>query len=75
MILYECSQIKLYFIDFIQKDENYKELLSDNIDKYKNNPYIKSKYLWLLEYYLAKFENIGINGSEEGKVLVWIILI
>jgi hypothetical protein len=61
---------ELYFIDFIQKDENYKELLSDNIDKYKNNPYIKSKYLWLLEYYLAKFENIGINGSEEGKVLV-----
>lgn len=61
---------ELYFIDFIQKDENYKELLSDNINKYKNNPYIKSKYLWLLEYYLAKFEDIGINGSQEGKVLV-----
>lgn len=61
---------EIYFIDFIEKDEGYKQLLSDNIDQYKKNPYIKSKYLWLLEYYLAKFENVGINGSKEGKVLV-----
>ena len=62
----------LYFIDFIEKNESYLELIISKITKNEGNPGIRNKYIWLLRYYLHKYkdrEKVNIPPSLKKVVL------
>lgn len=45
----------LYFIDFLQQDINFENMLHKELSTNKDNPMIQKKYLWIHRYYLNKF--------------------
>ena len=61
----------IYFIDFIKENETYLKLLEDKIFEFKDTPSVRNKYVWLLRYYLHRFENTrnDIDESLKGIVL------
>jgi hypothetical protein len=61
----------IYFIDFAQDRVEYLEIIYTKIEKFndKSKQSIRNKYIWLLRYYLSKFESTEINISFEGIVL------
>lgn len=46
----------LYFIDFLQKDIDFENMLHQQLSQNKDNPKIQKKYLWIYRYYISKFE-------------------
>ncbi|MCK5491673.1 MAG: hypothetical protein KAI43_14685 [Candidatus Aureabacteria bacterium] len=60
----------LYFIDFLEEaNPEYFELLNRKIIEHKNSGKIRNKYVWLLRYYLHRFDNIDIPENLQGTVL------
>jgi hypothetical protein len=66
----------IYFIDFIENKTDYLDLLDKKIEEYSDpankNPkkeLIRDKYIWLLRYYLHKYEGSKIPESLKGIVL------
>ena len=61
----------IYFIDFIKENETYLKLLEEKIFEFKDTPSVRNKYVWLLRYYLHRFENTrnDIDESLKGIVL------
>lgn len=61
----------IYFIDFIKEDETYLKLLEEKIFEFKDTPSVRNKYVWLLRYYLHRFEDSRkyIDESLKGIVL------
>lgn len=61
----------IYFIDFIKEDAIYFELLQAKIFESKEKPSVRNKYIWLMRYYLHKFENYKdkIDITLKGIVL------
>lgn len=61
----------IYFIDFIKENETYLKLLEEKIFEFEEAPSVRNKYVWLLRYYLHRYENsrININESLKGTVL------
>ena len=45
----------LYFIDFIQKNIEFENMLHSQLSNHKENPIIHKKYLWIYRYYINKF--------------------
>lgn len=61
----------IYFIDFIEENETYLKLLEEKIFEFKDTPSVRNKYVWLLRYYLHRYENSRkyIDESLKGIVL------
>lgn len=61
----------IYFIDFIKENETYLKLLEEKIFEFKDTPSVRNKYVWLLRYYLHRFEDSRkyIDESLKGIVL------
>ena len=59
----------IYFLDFIDNDEEYYLILNDNIKKNKNEPAFLNKYIWLLRYYHHKYNADNLDESLIGIVL------
>ncbi|WP_418186096.1 hypothetical protein ACNSOS_04470 [Aliarcobacter vitoriensis] len=68
---YNKNGKNIYFIDFIKEDDNYFELLQNKIFEFKEEPSVRNKYIWLMRYYLHKFENYKdkIDITLKGIVL------
>jgi hypothetical protein len=70
--LIKCFNVvgqNVYFMDFIEKDETYYQILTDKIRKHENEPGIRAKYIWLLRYYHHKFDNNLLHNTLKGIVL------
>lgn len=61
----------IYFIDFIKENKIYLKLLEEKIFEFEKTPSVRNKYVWLLRYYLHKYENNkkDIDESLKGIVL------
>lgn len=61
----------IYFMDFIKENETYLILLEEKIFEFKDTPSVRNKYIWLLRYYLHRYENSrkDIDESLKGIVL------
>lgn len=61
----------VYFIDFIQKDyhQKFHQLIKDKIEEYSEIPKVREKYMWLLKYYLQRFEHIELHKALKGVIL------
>jgi hypothetical protein len=60
----------IYFIDFIKENERYLKLLEKKIFEFKKEPSVRNKYVWLLRYYLHRYENSRKNIDESLKGIV-----
>ncbi len=60
----------IYFIDFIKENETYLKLLEEKIFEFEETPSVRNKYIWLLRYYLHRYENSRININESLKGIV-----
>lgn len=45
----------LYFIDFLEQDINFENMLHKQLSINKEKPMIQKKYLWIYRYYVNKF--------------------
>jgi hypothetical protein len=61
----------IYFIDFVQKDPVYVDLLYAKILEFEDPKYqvIRNKYIWLLRYFLHKYDDQQIGDTLQGIVL------
>lgn len=61
----------IYFIDFVKENPEYLQVLYAKIEEFKEKKYqaIRNKYIWLLRYYIHKFNNTSLATSLEGIVL------
>lgn len=61
----------IYFIDFVQNNPIYADLLYSKILEFEDPKYqaIRNKYIWLLRYFLHKFEEEQVNTTLQGIVL------
>ena len=66
---FNISGHDVYFMDFIKEDETYYRILIEKINKHKDEPNIKAKYVWLLRYYHHKFDNNLLGATLTGIVL------
>ena len=64
----------IYFIDFIKENKIYLELLEEKIFEFEETPSVRNKYVWLLRYYLHRYENSRKNINELLKgIVLWVI--
>ena len=61
----------VYFIDFISEDERYCNLLEAKINEFSTDKkeHIRNKYIWLLRYYLQKFNKPNTISALQGAIL------
>ncbi len=61
----------IYFIDFIEENPEYITTLYKKIHEFQDEKQqvIRNKYIWLLRYYLYKFNDTEIDTDFEGIIL------
>lgn len=63
----------VYFIDFIQEDQSqsFYQLIKNKIEEFKEpkDSKVKEKYIWLLKYYIQKFEGVELPKLLKGVIL------
>ena len=60
---------EIYFIDFIQQDEDYYRLVDDKREEHRQEYAIRNKYIWLLRYFHHKYNDDTMHDSLKGIVL------
>lgn len=60
----------LFFIDFIQQNIDFENMLHKELRKNRANPVIQKKYLWTYRYYINKFEKTTRPFDEVLGVLL-----
>lgn len=60
----------LFFIDFIQQNIDFENMLHKELNKNRVNPVIQKKYLWIYRYYINKFEKTTRSFDEVLGVLL-----
>jgi hypothetical protein len=60
---------EIYFIDFIEEDISYYQLVDSQRESYREVHSIRNKYIWLLRYYHHKYHDSDMHSSLKGVVL------
>jgi len=60
---------EIYFIDFIEHDKDYYQLVDKQRDIYCKEHPIRNKYIWLLRYYHHKYHDGDMHSSLKGVIL------
>jgi hypothetical protein len=60
---------ELYFIDFLQKNVDFYQLLNKKIKDFEGTPCIQNNFFWLLRYYHSRFNAEGLDKKLDGVIL------